>query len=292
MSILALYHRIGSGKRGLPLIVQSRAIWATAGLISAFTLAVILVQVFSCVPVNAAWDVQQLSFMCIDGATFMHAQAAINVFTDVVLLLYPLPLLRVLKFNKRQRSALIIIFSIGLIPVIASTMRLCEIVMSGNAIQTGLAWQQADSSWTWAWVPVWSQIEVDIGILTACLPCLSPLLRLFFHSAREPRTLTPSMVTLPEYPGSWASVDSQESGGSKGQQEGASEKGAGQEGKQGARVRWCEKELPAVPEESERASGYYEDASDEEEAREIGIAKEVGIARTSSKRVERSRRMS
>ena len=44
MSILALYNRIGSGKRGLPLIVQSRAIWITAGLISAFTLAVILVQ--------------------------------------------------------------------------------------------------------------------------------------------------------------------------------------------------------------------------------------------------------
>jgi hypothetical protein len=44
MSILALYHRIGSGKRGLPLIVQSRAIWVTAGFISAFTLAVILVR--------------------------------------------------------------------------------------------------------------------------------------------------------------------------------------------------------------------------------------------------------
>lgn len=47
MSILALYHRIGSGKRGLPLIVQSRAIWATAGLISAFTLTVILVRAHS-----------------------------------------------------------------------------------------------------------------------------------------------------------------------------------------------------------------------------------------------------
>ena len=42
--------------------------------------------------------------MCIDVASFMHAQAGINVFTDVVLLLYPLPLLPLLKFNKRQRS--------------------------------------------------------------------------------------------------------------------------------------------------------------------------------------------
>ncbi|KAF3044554.1 hypothetical protein E8E11_004508 [Didymella keratinophila] len=147
MSILALYHRIGSGKRGLPLIVQSRAIWATAGFISAFALAVILVQIFSCLPVTAAWDVTQIPLMCIDGASFSHAQSGINVFIDVVLLLYPLPLLPLLKFNKRQRSALIIIFSIGLIPVIASTMRLCEIVMSGNSIQAGMAWQQTDSSW-------------------------------------------------------------------------------------------------------------------------------------------------
>lgn len=114
--------------------------------------------------------------MCIDGASFMHAQGAINVFTDVVLLLYPLPLLPLLKFNKRQRSkhpinpspvrmhvdttytntstaALIIIFSIGLIPVVASTMRLCEIVMAGNSVQTGMGWRQADSSWYVSSVP-------------------------------------------------------------------------------------------------------------------------------------------
>lgn len=42
--------------------------------------------------------------MCIDSATFMHTQGGINVFTDVILLLYPLPLLPLLKFNKRQRS--------------------------------------------------------------------------------------------------------------------------------------------------------------------------------------------
>jgi len=42
--------------------------------------------------------------MCIDGASFSHAQSGINVFIDVVLLLYPLPLLPLLKFNKRQRS--------------------------------------------------------------------------------------------------------------------------------------------------------------------------------------------
>lgn len=72
--------------------------------------------------------------------------------------------------------ALAIILSIGIIPVIASTVRLCEIVMSGTPIQKGTSWVDGDSSWTWAWVPVWSQIEVDVGIVAASLPSFNPLL--------------------------------------------------------------------------------------------------------------------
>lgn len=34
----------------------------------------------------------------------MQLSGAINVATDVVLLLFPLPLLTLIKFNKRQRS--------------------------------------------------------------------------------------------------------------------------------------------------------------------------------------------
>jgi hypothetical protein len=46
MSILALYYRIGSGKRGLPWIVQAPAVWATAGTMTAFTVAIFLVSTY------------------------------------------------------------------------------------------------------------------------------------------------------------------------------------------------------------------------------------------------------
>lgn len=155
----------------------------------------------------------------------MQLSGAINVATDVVLLLFPLPLLTLIKFNKRQRSeymaensrkdydtirsyklaALAVILSIGLIPVVASTMRLCEIIMSGSTVSKGQTWQDVDSSWTWAWVPVWSQIEVDVGIIAASLPCLSPLLKLAWSGFSTPRAGTPSQVpTIPGYRGSWA----------------------------------------------------------------------------------------
>ena len=149
-------------------------------------------------------------------------------------------------------------------------------------------------------MPVWSQIEVDIGILTACLPCLSPLLRLFFHSAHQQRTMTPSMVTLPKYAGSrsWGSIDCQESTDTKEKEPVAhaderreTDRDQARLGEGAKEVQWSEKELPSIP-EGERGSTYYEDASDEEEAREIGFARQVGIARSSSRRVDFSRRMS
>jgi hypothetical protein len=43
MSMLALYHRIGSGQKGLPWVLQAKVIWGIAIAIMAFTVAVVLV---------------------------------------------------------------------------------------------------------------------------------------------------------------------------------------------------------------------------------------------------------
>lgn len=43
MSILALYYRIGSGMRALPWILQARAVWIIAGIMSAIAVASFLV---------------------------------------------------------------------------------------------------------------------------------------------------------------------------------------------------------------------------------------------------------
>lgn len=204
MSILALYYRIGSGMRALPWILQARAVWIIAGIMSAIAVASFLAQLLACIPISRAWDVEAQGPGCINGPVFMQASAAINVATDIVLLIIPLPLLPLLTFNKKQRTALALIFSIGLVPVVASTMRLCEIVMAGSPRSPGKSWQDADSSWTWAWVPIWSQIEVDIGIVVASLPSLNPLLKQVWKGGSKKRSLTPSQLPdFPEYQQSW-----------------------------------------------------------------------------------------
>ncbi|EUC37204.1 hypothetical protein COCVIDRAFT_14926 [Bipolaris victoriae FI3] len=207
MSILALYYRIGYGRKGLPWIVQAPAVWTVAGFMTAFGISSFTAQLFLCVPISRIWDIVHANDGgCIDVSEFMITSAAINVATDIVLLMFPLPLLRLFKFNRRQRTALVVVLSVGLIPVIASTMRLCEIIMAGRPIKPGKGWQDNDYSWGWAWVPVWSQIEVDVSILAASLPCLYPLFKHVFHPCSRPATPS-EMPTLPGYPESWAEQD-------------------------------------------------------------------------------------
>lgn len=58
----------------------------------------------ACTPINRIWEVEKKPVGCIDALAFMTASAAINVATDIALLLFPLPLLPLMQFNKRQRS--------------------------------------------------------------------------------------------------------------------------------------------------------------------------------------------
>ncbi|KAF2686297.1 hypothetical protein K458DRAFT_298376 [Lentithecium fluviatile CBS 122367] len=193
MSILALYRRIGSGQRGLPCVLRFKVIGSIAVVITMFTTAIFLVELFGCTPISRAWDVQNMQNGCMSKTEFNIVQASINVFIDLLLLFYPLPLLRILRINTQQRTALVVIFSIGIVPPIASMMRLCEIVMAVRP--TGATWLEGDSSWNWAWVTVWSQIEVDVSIVAASLPSLSPLLKQLWSGFAMERPLTPSQIS-------------------------------------------------------------------------------------------------
>lgn len=56
----------------------------------------------------------------------------------------------------------------------------------------------------WAWVPIWSQIEVDVGIVVASLPSLNPLLKQVWKGSSKKRSLTPSQLPdFPEYQQGW-----------------------------------------------------------------------------------------
>ncbi|EOD46886.1 hypothetical protein UCRNP2_6368 [Neofusicoccum parvum UCRNP2] len=39
-------------------------------------------------------------------------------------------------------------------------------------------WFERDTSWRWALIPFWSQVETTLGIICACIPTFNPLIKL------------------------------------------------------------------------------------------------------------------
>ncbi|KAK0645001.1 hypothetical protein DIS24_g8328 [Lasiodiplodia hormozganensis] len=113
----------------------------------------------------------------------------LNTLTDILLFLLPVPLVYKLQMHINQKLAIAVMFLAGLIPVVASIVRNVHLTQSymdqGN-------WITRDTSWRWALIPLWSQVETTIGIVAACIPTFNPLMKIIFRrlGLRTARTTT------------------------------------------------------------------------------------------------------
>ncbi|KAJ5592388.1 hypothetical protein N7537_009292 [Penicillium hordei] len=99
---------------------------------------------------------------------FLVTQATVNMATDVLILVVPIPILWNLQMRRPQKILLSGIFLVGGIVCIASFIRIYYITFLKTPY---------DYTWVIGNFYLWSSIEPSIGILCACLPTLYPLLR-------------------------------------------------------------------------------------------------------------------
>lgn len=190
-SILAFYLSLPTMNR------QFR--WAcitTLFAVNAGGLALCLVTVFQCSPVGAAFQVPEpANSHCTDVITIYLSSVPLNMITDLALLFLPMPLLTELRLPRKQKIILIITFSFGAFVTIVDVIR---IVYLQSAAQTRLreifdgthntssSTEHTDFSWYAALSYMWSAIEVNVGIMVACVPALKPLVSRFLpHMLRD-----------------------------------------------------------------------------------------------------------
>ncbi|OCL10973.1 hypothetical protein AOQ84DRAFT_288161, partial [Glonium stellatum] len=170
-SILAFYCIIAAQK------VFRIAVYTTMGIIAAFTIAMVFVNAFECAKPSDAWSVEILlqgSGSCRDLHPIYYGQAAFNILSDTVILVLPMPVLLSLQMHKNKRIALVGIFSVGFVAVIASIVR----VYALHVWATGLT----DTPYNGAYILLWSQIEINAAIISASIPSLKPLFKRTFGS--------------------------------------------------------------------------------------------------------------
>lgn len=176
----------------LPTLGNKVFKWATIGtlvVVNVGGLGLGLFTVCQCIPVNAAWRFPTPdSATCTDIITIYLSSTPLNLITDLAVLLLPMPILTGMRLPRKQKIILIITFSFGafvaavdVVRIVylqgAARTRIREIVTSTNSGSREA--EQTDFSWYAAFSFMWSAIEVNVGIMCACVPGLKPLVSRF-----------------------------------------------------------------------------------------------------------------
>ncbi|MCJ1318125.1 hypothetical protein MMC15_003452 [Xylographa vitiligo] len=124
---------------------------------------------FDCHPVSAyidQWMPEVYENQCINSVAITVTQGCTDIGTDIVISCLPMPLVWSLHMPMRQRITLAGIFLLGGLVCNASVLSLIK-----PHYMTLLNVPEE------IWYPVfWSTGEVSLGIISACLPILWPLL--------------------------------------------------------------------------------------------------------------------
>lgn len=131
LSILFFYRAIASHR------TFRRLVYATMVFVCVYTFAATIASVFQCENPANSWNTtgyfsqfdrdpttKRPKFKCYDPIRLWVFSAVINLLTDVIILLLPIPALLSLRVPMSKRLALIGIFSIGIMAIVASSVRM------------------------------------------------------------------------------------------------------------------------------------------------------------------------
>ncbi|KAI1283370.1 hypothetical protein F5Y07DRAFT_408738 [Xylaria sp. FL0933] len=175
VSIILFYFRL------LPHQSYRVFLWIMMVIVVLTGAASTIAGIFQCSPIAHAWDVN-VPGTCFNQFALFFANGGLNIAEDLILYILPTRILWSMNLPLKQRVALIGVFVIGGLTIIAGIIRipsLKEAIMS-----TDPTWDHVGSS-------IWSSIECNVGIICACLVHLKPLIThfvpTFFGPSRSSR---------------------------------------------------------------------------------------------------------
>jgi hypothetical protein len=155
-------------------------------------LALTLLNIFQCRPPSAAYEYPVPgNASCTDIVTLYLSSAPVNIITDLAILLLPMPLLTGMRLPKKQKIILVATFSAGAFVAVVDVVRLAYLQNAAFARLSAQAGQNGDKnnqqrgvdfSWNAALSFMWSAVEVNLGLICACVPSLKPLFLRFLPS--------------------------------------------------------------------------------------------------------------
>ncbi|KAH0026854.1 hypothetical protein KCU78_g4211, partial [Aureobasidium melanogenum] len=162
LSILMLYRRL------FPIVNFAWSWWFVTAFTVAYSVGGIFSSLFQCRPMASAWTLDIAPEYCISTQKFYTANAALNVVSDIMILLLPAPIVWGLQTDTRKKIILTGLFSMGSISCLVSILRMRSIIVLYKDGYDDLTWGLVE-------VVLWSQAELTAAMICTCTPCLRPL---------------------------------------------------------------------------------------------------------------------
>ncbi|KAK3382611.1 hypothetical protein B0T24DRAFT_18981 [Lasiosphaeria ovina] len=165
-SILVMYCRI------FPSRFMKKGVWVIGVFVGVWWFATILVTLFQCKPIDKFFRPFMKEGMCLDTTKLFVGNSIINIISDIMILALPTHEVWRLQVPKPQKLAIWGVFILGFLAVVMTCIRLQSLI--------NLVDGQADFTQFVAPAWIWTLAEPTVGLVTASLPTMRPLLRFVF----------------------------------------------------------------------------------------------------------------
>ncbi|KAH8882163.1 hypothetical protein GQ53DRAFT_618888, partial [Thozetella sp. PMI_491] len=154
LALLALYHRIN------PTPLFRICVYAVGFSLIIYTVICVALLCGPCSLLDTTDDT------CLNNIAL--TQAILNILSDVILIVMPVPMIFGLGLPMRQKLNILAILSLGSGATVASIVRITYIKSMA---------ENPDATWTQAAAAVWSFLEINLGITCNCLALMKPFVR-------------------------------------------------------------------------------------------------------------------
>jgi len=171
--ILCLYLRI--------FRINKMFVYACYGLIGfvvVWGITTLFVTIFQCTPVEAAWDKTIVGLSCFNLEHFVIGTNVPNILADAAIIAVPIPLVWKLQISMTRRLGLVALFLMAAVTTIISIFRL----------STNAHIDVTDPTFNFVLVAIFSTVEVNVGVVCACMPVIYPLFRVLVGRKIVPST--------------------------------------------------------------------------------------------------------
>ncbi|KAH7393460.1 hypothetical protein BKA64DRAFT_755623 [Cadophora sp. MPI-SDFR-AT-0126] len=152
---------------------RKATVWAGAFIITS-NISLFMALAFQCMPVHGVWTnwmYKTPPVQCINVFAAVYIAAGMSITHDILILCMPIPTLWSLNLGLQKKINLMVMFGVGSFVIVASVIRLPSLMKMGAS---------SDPSFDQAPVAFWTNLEVSVGIICACLPACRSLIGFYF----------------------------------------------------------------------------------------------------------------